>query len=611
MGHYIFIGIIVAVLFSLQLYIFIRNLKQMREFRRTFGEPGKSVTYSAVKNTNGQVIGVNSDFSNPYFNRIRESIGEYMEANAGGNIDFQLIKDAVDRNCDSIEEDANAQIPLPLYIGLAGTMLGIIIGIGYLWITGQLDALLDLTDTAKHASEQISNAVAQASEQIAPTGSDGVKTLLSGVAMAMIASISGLTFTTIATWIFKGIKLEVEIGKNSFFTWMQSNLLPEVANDTVDAFRKLGRTLGRFNADFSRNADAFGRTMDRILGVNSTQNELLTNVEKMNTQVEQMSQRNLDVASRLSNVMNVLNDFANYVQSINGYTTALQHFTEQFNGEADRIHVLEEMKEFFTLQGDRLKREEDQLKKGIGKLDNALVEGTNQLKNRFSSSNEDLKRLMTAQKEQFQALLDSQTKMFKDAHQELINSIRKELSALPQTASALNAVPEKIKTLLDGYKRENDRLVSQLSTALTTMNRTLKEKGAAGAVVSSDGETVVRAGSMFPKWMNWTIIALVGIMALACVTNTFFGYKSYKQQNEAIEEAVIEDSDSTIVEVMPAQPVTKQDTAAKSPIQGNVTPAQPTINNNTTPNPTSAQASASSKSQVTQQANQTQQNTKH
>ena len=560
MGHYIIIVVIVVLLLGLQVYIFVKNLKQMHAFRRTFGEPGKSVSYRAIKNTNGQVVGVDSNFSNSYFNRIKESIGEYMEANVGGTIDFQLIKDAVDRNCDSIEEDANAQIPLPLYIGLAGTMFGIIFGIGYLWLTGQLDALLDLTQTTTNAAGAT-----------VPTGSDGVKTLLSGVAIAMIASIFGLTFTTIATWIFKGIKLEVEIGKNSFFTWMQSNLLPEVANDTVDAFRKLGRTLGRFNADFSRNADAFGRTMDRILGVNSTQNELLTNVEKMNKQIEAMSQNNLDVASRLTNVMNVLNDFANYVQSINGYTTALQHFTEQFNGEADRVHVLEEMKEFFTLQGDRLKREEDQLKKGIGKLDNALVEGTNQLKNRFSSSNEDLKRLMTAQKEQFKALLDSQTQMFKEAHQELINSIRKELGALPQTASALNAVPEKIKTLLDGYKRENDKLVSQLSTALSTMNRTLREIGAAGAVVSTDGETVVRAGSMFPKWMNWTIIGLVSIMAAACVINTYFGYKSYKQNNVIIEEAITEDADSTVVEQQHASAV-KQDTASKPAAQNTVTP---------------------------------------
>lgn len=551
MGHYIVIGIIVAFLVGLQIYIFVKNLNQMKAFRRTFGEPGKSVTYTAKKNANGQVVGIRSSFSNTYFYRIESSIGEYMEANAGGNIDFQLIKDAVDRNCDSVEEDANAQIPLPLYIGLAGTMLGIIIGIGYLWLSGQLSALLNLGQNSVGASSALSS------------GSQGIETLLSGVAMAMIASISGLTFTTIATWIFKGIKLEVEIGKNRFFTWMQSNLLPEVANDTVDAFRKLGRTLGRFNADFSRNSDAFGKTMDRILGVNSTQNQLLSNVENMNIQIEQMSQRNLAVASKLSGVMNVLDDFANYVQSINGYTTSLQHFVTLFNGEADRLQVLEAMKEFFELQGDRLKNEEDQLKKGMAKLDNALIEGTGQLKNRFTSSNDDLKKLMIQQKDQFQTLLNEQTKMFKDAHDELIKSIRSEMGALPQTAATLNAVPEKIKNLMEGYKRENDKLVSEVSRALNTMNRTLREIGAQGAIVTSgdDGSSYVSSRSMFPKWVNWVLVVLVSIIALACAANTYFGYKANKV---GIEEVVPSDeSEQPIDSVAEITPPVPNDSIAK------------------------------------------------
>lgn len=551
MGHYILIGLIVAALVGLQAFIFWKNLQQMRAFRRTFGEPGKPVKYFARKNENGQVIGIRSDFSNTYYYRIEDSIGEYLEANVGGNIDFQLIKDAVDRNCDSVEEDANAQIPLPLYIGLAGTMLGIIIGIGYLWISGQLSALLNLGQNGNGATSALNS------------GSQGIETLLSGVAMAMIASISGLTFTTIATWIFKGIKLEVEIGKNRFFTWMQSNLLPEVANDTVDAFRKLGKTLGRFNSDFSRNSEAFGRTMDRILGVNSTQNELLTNVEKMNTEIEEMSKRNLAVASRLSNVMGVLDDFANYVQSINGYTTELQRFTTMFNDEADRLHVMEQMKEFFLLQGQRLKDREDTLKKGMGKLDDALLQGTDQLKNRFTSSNDELKRMMTQQKDEFQVLLKSQTKMFEDAHKELISSIKSELGALPQTAATLNAVPEKIKNLMEGYKRENDKLVSEVSRALNTMNRTLREIGAQGAIVTSgdDGSSYVSSRSMFPKWVNWVLVVLVSIIALACAANTYFGYKANKA---GIEEVVPSDeTEQPIDSVAEITPPVPNDSIAK------------------------------------------------
>ena len=567
-SHFIIIGIIIAVLIGLQIYIFVRNLIQMHAFRRTFGQPDTKVTYSAKKNDNNQVIGVQSDFENEYFDRIQDSIGEYMEANAGGTIDFQLIKDAVDRNCDSVEEDCNAQVPLPLYIGLAGTMLGIIVGIGYLWVTSQLDTLLDLTqqvDTSNGTN--------------VTDGSDCIKTLLSGVAMAMIASISGLTFTTIATWIFKGIKLEVEIGKNSFFTWMQSNLLPEVASDAVDALRKLGRTLGTFNRDFARNSEVFGQTMDRILGVNSTQNELLTNVEKMNTQIEEMSKRNLEVAGRLSGVMSVLNDFANYIQSINGYTTSLQRFTTMFNSEADRLHVLESMKEFFDLQGQRLKEREDALKKGMGKLDNALLEGTGQLKNRFSDSNDELKKLMTQQKEQFKTLLSAQTNMFEDAHKTLINSMKTELSALPQTAAAINAIPEKINSLLAGYKKENDKLVDQLSRSLSTMNRTLAEIGAQGAVVTDkNGETVIRPTSAFPKWMNFVIVTLVGIMAAACVANTYFGYKSYQEakattSGEVVESEIVPDSTSATqaTQVPAAQLPVNQQPAA---VQQNQQPQQ-------------------------------------
>jgi hypothetical protein len=517
--HFIIIGCIIAFLIGLQIYIFVKNFIQMRAFCRTFGVPGFKVNYSAKKNDNNQVVGIQADFENEYFSRIKDSIDEYMEANAGGTIDFQLIKDAVDRNCDSIEEDCSAQVPLPLYIGLAGTMLGIIVGIGYLWATGQLDTLLDLTqqvDTLNGTN--------------VADGSDGIKTLLSGVAMAMIASILGLTFTTISTWIFKGIKLEVEIGKNSFFTWMQSNLLPEVASDTIDALRKLGRTLGTFNKDFAKNSEAFGQTMTKILGVNSTQNELLTNVKTMNTEIEEMSKRNLAVANRLSGVMSVLNDFTNYIQSINGYTTSLQNFTTMFNSEADRLHVLEAMKEFFDLQGQRLKEREDTLKKGMGKLDNALLEGTGQLKNRFNDSNDELKKLMIQQKEQFKTLLTSQTNMFEDAHKTLIESMKSELSALPQTVAAINVMPEKINALLTGYKKENDKLVEQLSRSLSTMNHILVKIGVSGAVVKGkDGETVIRHTSVFPKWMNYVIVTLVGVMAFACVANTYFGYKSYNK----------------------------------------------------------------------------------
>ena len=85
----------------------------------------------------------NVSYRNPYFERINNSINNYV-ANTE-SIDFQLLKDTVDANCDSIEEDIHTQIPIPLYLGLAGTMFGIIFGVGYLWYSGDLDSLLAVT----------------------------------------------------------------------------------------------------------------------------------------------------------------------------------------------------------------------------------------------------------------------------------------------------------------------------------------------------------------------------------------------------------------------------------------------------------------------------------
>lgn len=513
-SHLIIIGLILFVLILLQIIIFFRNLIQMHKFRRIFGEPGVSVSYSPQFNDRKQVVGVDADYDNEYFDRIKQSIGEYMEANAGGTIDFHLIKDAVDRNCDSVEEDCNAQVPLPLYIGLAGTMAGIIVGIGYLWWTGQLDTLME---------------IAKEPDKVSP---EGIKTLLSGVALAMIASIVGLALTTISTWRFKGIKLQVEIGKNSFLTWMQSNLLPEVATDEVDALKKLGRTLTKFNLEFSRNSDAFGLTMERILGVNSTQNTLLQNVEKMNGEIEAMSQRNLQVASRLSNVMSVLDDFAEYVQSINGYTTSLQNFAEMFNSEADRLHILESMREFFVYHSQQLQEREDALKKGMGKLDNALLDGTKTFKERVSSYNEELKKIMAEQSDQFNSILKYQKRIFEKE----LKSIQSEISVLPQTAAAINGIPEKINILLEEHKKDNKKLVDQLSQSLSAMKKTLEAIGKQGVVVSQeDGEQVAPPNSTSSKWTDWLIVILVFIVALSCVFNTCVGFKTYQNAKEARE----------------------------------------------------------------------------
>src|SRR6185312_10818498 len=57
---------------------------------------------------------------------ILESINTYLIRNRSAVADFSLIKDIVERTAATIEEEVNNTISVPLYMGLLGTLLGII-----------------------------------------------------------------------------------------------------------------------------------------------------------------------------------------------------------------------------------------------------------------------------------------------------------------------------------------------------------------------------------------------------------------------------------------------------------------------------------------------------
>lgn len=134
---------------------------------------------------------------NPIRKRIINSINSYLENNNNSVSDFHLLKDIVDRNCDAAEEEIDAQIPMPLYLGLAGTMAGILVGVGYLVLSGGLN---DLLTTANG------------------NGADGIEALLFGVALAMIASIVGISLTTYGSSQMKDVKTKEENGKHIFLS---------------------------------------------------------------------------------------------------------------------------------------------------------------------------------------------------------------------------------------------------------------------------------------------------------------------------------------------------------------------------------------------------------
>lgn len=179
------VPIIVLCIIALQFYFFRKNLKRMHQFRDIFN--GKESWELIRDDASGFVKGIYG-LGNEIFESISVSINKYLNNSVGSVIDYNLLKDAVDRHCETVEDDISTQTPVPLYCGLAGTMLGVIIGLGSLLFTHSITSLM--TNVSSQQSAFYSAA-------------DGISDLLTGVAWAMVASIFGIGLTTVNSLLFK------------------------------------------------------------------------------------------------------------------------------------------------------------------------------------------------------------------------------------------------------------------------------------------------------------------------------------------------------------------------------------------------------------------------
>lgn len=139
---HVLVPIIIILIICIQIFFFIKNLLRMNQFSKIFSEES---SWSLRRNQQTNFVDGVYGAGNSIFESIKNSINKYLEKNAGSVIDFGLLKDAVDRHCDSVENDIATQTPIPLYWGLAGTMAGVILG---LWDLLGSNAILTLMSSS-------------------------------------------------------------------------------------------------------------------------------------------------------------------------------------------------------------------------------------------------------------------------------------------------------------------------------------------------------------------------------------------------------------------------------------------------------------------------------
>lgn len=248
---------------------------------------------------------------------IVKYINVYLVKNKGVTIDFHIIKDIIDKHTETSENEIENRIPAPLYLGLAATMLGIIIGLFSVNFDGGNDAL------------------------------NAIQPLINGVKWAMSASVIGLMITTIfSIKIYKDAQIEVDEEKSEFLSKLQSELMPKMATGKMPEVSILSDKLDVF----ARNTSGSITKLDTIVQTTSNtierEQQLIKDIRKLD--VAKITSANIEVFSQLDSMMGSFDNFANYYNQLNNSmngTSELVNKLQQFVGTTENINaVLEGIK---------------------------------------------------------------------------------------------------------------------------------------------------------------------------------------------------------------------------------------------------------------------------
>jgi BMFP domain-containing protein YqiC len=293
---------VILTVFFIQIWFFIQAKGEAEKLSSIFDQKllilDDEHTEATVNNLPNRLILLSSDSKNEINRRIKESVNQYLINNHGASINYSIIKDIVDREVDGKDEQVSNLIPLPLYLGLAATIVGIIFGLF-------------------------------AMPELGGSGSlDGIDQLMNGIKIAMFASLSGLVWTiTLTAYIYNNAKQKLLTEKNLQLNYLQEKLLPIIFKDEDGGVLGLKRSID----DFSRSSNSIVTEINSVatkLESNiASQHSTLDKIEQLN--ITHLSKVNVELFDRIEKNMESFNKFSEFVGQLSVISENLKSFSNK------------------------------------------------------------------------------------------------------------------------------------------------------------------------------------------------------------------------------------------------------------------------------------------
>jgi biopolymer transport protein ExbB/TolQ len=440
--HFIIVSLVIIAIIFAQIYVYKNTKKKLKSFKSIF--PSGDVAYSISEieiQEDGLVemveealfiaepikvsqIKINTD--NSTLEEIIKALNMYLQKNKGAASDFYLMKDVVERYCDAEEEEINIQQPIPLYLGLMGTMVGIIVGIGFIAMAGGLSS-----------DSLMSN----------------ITSLMTCVAIAMASSLVGILCTTLISWRSKSATSKVEADKNRFYSWLQTELLPLLSGNAVNTLYLLQQNLATFNRTFESNIEGLDFALSKISDSSKEQIELISLIKDID--IKRVAQANVTVLKELKECTNEISFFNKYLHSVSDYLTRVNELNTNVNEHLNRTAAIERMGVFFEREIEQVSTRERYINEVVANVDNtlrksfeAIAESTansvSELRNNSIAEFDALLKHYENQKNEFSRMLQEQNEDMIKRNEDLTEFIR-EIRSLADIKNTMSDLVESTK----------------------------------------------------------------------------------------------------------------------------------------------------------------------
>lgn len=390
------ISVVVIVVISQQIGI-------RRELSELFKElldfmPSNLDAYTALENY--QSLKANRE--------VTEQLDLYIEANQHLAPNFDIIKDIVERTSSELDDRVRTLLSIPLYYGLCGTILGVILGI--------IPLVIDTSDLTANMS-----------------------ILLGGVAIAMLGSLVGILITSTSYSRYKEVSKVHEKSKRIFFNWFQVTQLPVIGSNPSGPIGQLIRSLYSFNQDFASSANLMTNTAKEISDTFKTQKELLTLMKELANPA--VVQQNVAMAQQMGHHVDVVRSFNNSILGMQDYVDKLQGVTASLQSSTQYLQVVEQLVAILNSERE------------------AISQATGGLAGHIRSVHSNQQQLINGSLETIKTQNDIVVKEFKSHLDSTALELRQHLSkhpAFPESLIEIAKLPKVLEEVKDSLKQGNE-----------------------------------------------------------------------------------------------------------------------------------------------------------